>query len=109
MNSKAMPGRCSSCPGQTNLACAAALVGDLLANATAVPKRLSAAAPEAVLTARERELLVLLPTRMTNDDIALQLYVSVNTVKTHTRSIYRKLGVPNRRAAVTRAENLGLL
>jgi LuxR family maltose regulon positive regulatory protein len=46
---------------------------------------------------------------MTNDDIALQLYVSVNTVKTHTRSIYRKLGVPNRRAAVTRAENLGLL
>lgn len=61
------------------------------------------------LTSRERELLALLPTRMTNDDIAQLWDVSVNTVKTHARSIYRKLGVPNRRAAVVRAEHIGLL
>ena len=61
------------------------------------------------LTARERELLMLMPTRMTNEDIAAALQVSVNTVKTHARSIYRKLDVPNRRAAVARAEDLGLV
>lgn len=91
----------------------AGLVGELLADLPARPPPTPAETgfhPEDVgLTARERELLVLLPTRMTNDDIARMLEVSVNTVKTHARSIYRKLGVPNRRSAVARAERIGLL
>jgi LuxR family maltose regulon positive regulatory protein len=42
-------------------------------------------------------------------EIATDLYVSVNTVKTHLSSIYRKLGVTERNAAITRASDLGLL
>jgi LuxR family maltose regulon positive regulatory protein len=58
-----------------------------------------------------RELLVLsyLPSRLSNGEIAAELYVSLNTVKTHLRSIYRRLGVSGRRAAVERATALGLV
>ncbi|WP_165497092.1 LuxR C-terminal-related transcriptional regulator [Rhodococcus sp. ABRD24] len=52
------------------------------------------------LTRREREILGFLYTRMTAAEIAAELFVSVNTVRTHQRSIYRKLGVTNRREAV---------
>ena len=45
----------------------------------------------------------------TADEIAESLYLSVNTVKTHLKSIYRKLDVPDRRAAVRRARELELL
>lgn len=41
--------------------------------------------------------------------IANELYVSLNTVKTHTQSIYRKLGVSDRQDAVARGRDLGLL
>ena len=41
--------------------------------------------------------------------IAKELYVSLNTVKTHTQSIYRKLGVSDRKDAVARGRDLGLL
>ena len=53
----------------------------------------------------ERELIVLhyLPTMLKAGEIASDLYVSVNTVKAHLRSMYRKLGVSNRREAVERA------
>lgn len=61
------------------------------------------------LTERELALLDLLPTRLSNRDLATQLYVSVNTVKTHLRNIYRKLDVADRDAAVARATELGLL
>ncbi len=61
------------------------------------------------LTERELSLLVFLPTLMRNADIAEQLYVSVNTVKTHLSAIYRKLGVPGRREAVADARRRGLL
>ncbi|MFN7151647.1 MAG: LuxR C-terminal-related transcriptional regulator, partial [Microthrixaceae bacterium] len=61
------------------------------------------------LTARELELLVHLPTRMSNADIGRATYMSVNTVKTHLRRIYRKLDVNDRDAAVERAKSLGLL
>ncbi|HMR95055.1 MAG TPA: LuxR C-terminal-related transcriptional regulator [Microthrixaceae bacterium] len=61
------------------------------------------------LTDREVEVLALLPTRLSNTDIGRQLLMSVNTVKTHLRSIYAKLGVGDRDAAVERAEELGLL
>lgn len=61
------------------------------------------------LTARERELLAYLPTRLTNVELAQKWYVSVNTIKTHVTHIYRKLGVQGRTAAVERAQELGLL
>ena len=60
---------------------------------------------DAGLTERESEILALLPTGMTNDEIAEHLYVSVNTVKTQLRQLYSKLGVRNRVEAVTRARN----
>ncbi|WP_194911755.1 helix-turn-helix transcriptional regulator [Catenulispora rubra] len=59
----------------------------------------SAAAP---LSAREREIADLVSTGMTNPAIAEMLFLSVRTVESHLRQIYRKLDVPNR-AALTRA------
>jgi LuxR family maltose regulon positive regulatory protein len=61
------------------------------------------------LTAKEHEVLGLLATRLSRREIGQRLYVSLNTVKTHQRALYRKLGVDNRNAAVTRARELGLL
>lgn len=52
------------------------------------------------LTSREREVLAYLRTPMTSGEIATQLSVSVNTLKTHQRAIYRKLGASNRREAI---------
>jgi LuxR family maltose regulon positive regulatory protein len=59
----------------------------------------------------ERELIVLryLPTMLKAGEIAADLFVSVNTVKAHLRSMYRKLGVSNRREAVEKARGIGLL
>ncbi|HEX5086297.1 MAG TPA: LuxR C-terminal-related transcriptional regulator [Nocardioides sp.] len=61
------------------------------------------------LTARERDVLRLLPTRLTVREIAGELYVSRNTVKFHLRVIYQKLGVSSRAEAVQTARSLGLL
>lgn len=61
------------------------------------------------LTARELEVLRDLPSLMPLDQIAKMHVVSTNTVKTHVKSIYRKLGVNGRRAAVDRARSLGLI
>jgi LuxR family transcriptional regulator, maltose regulon positive regulatory protein len=61
------------------------------------------------LTAKEHEVLRLLATRLSRREIGQRLYVSLNTVKTHQRALYRKLGVENRAAAVARARELGLL
>ena len=59
----------------------------------------------------EGELAVLryLATDLSLREIGGQLYVSLNTIKTHTRELYRKLGVHSRSEAVTRAATLGLL
>ncbi len=59
----------------------------------------------------ERELAVLrfLPTMMSNAEIATEMFVSVNTVKTHLKHIYRKLDVSERRDAVRRGRELRLL
>ncbi|MBS3182824.1 helix-turn-helix transcriptional regulator [Leucobacter manosquensis] len=54
----------------------------------------------AALSEREREVLAYLRTPMTAGEIATALFVSVNTVRSHQRAIYRKLGVTNRRDAV---------
>ena len=51
----------------------------------------------------------LLPTRMSNADIAEHLGVSVNTVKTRLRRLFAKLGVSDRRGAALRVAELGLL
>ncbi len=61
------------------------------------------------LSERELEVLRLLGTDLDGPDIARHLIVSLNTVRTHTKHIYEKLGVNNRRAAVRRAEELALL
>jgi LuxR family maltose regulon positive regulatory protein len=61
------------------------------------------------LTPRERDILDYLPTRLSNAEIAAALYVSVNTLKSHLRHIYTKLGAPDRDAAVARASGVGLL
>ena len=59
----------------------------------------------------ESELRVLryLPTNLTGPEIARELYVSSNTVKTHVRNLYAKLGTHHRAETVTRARDLGLL
>ncbi|HEY6597483.1 MAG TPA: LuxR C-terminal-related transcriptional regulator [Asanoa sp.] len=61
------------------------------------------------VTDREAVVARYLPTLLTTTDIAKELYVSANTVKSHLRSLYRKLGVGNRRDAVHAARRLGLL
>jgi LuxR family maltose regulon positive regulatory protein len=60
------------------------------------------------LSVRELDVLRLLLTDLDGPDIARELVVSLNTVRTHTKNIYAKLGVNNRRAAVRRAGELGL-
>jgi LuxR family maltose regulon positive regulatory protein len=60
------------------------------------------------LSVRERDVLRLLRTDLSGPEIARELMVSLHTVRTHTNNIYTKLGIRNRRAAVRRAEELGL-
>ncbi len=61
------------------------------------------------LSERELEVLKLLRSELSGPEIARLLVVSLNTLRTHTKNIFAKLGVNNRRAAVRRAEELGLL
>ena len=60
------------------------------------------------LSSRELDVLRLLRTDLSGPDIARELMVSLNTMRTHTKNIYAKLGVNNRRAAVRRARELDL-
>ncbi len=53
-------------------------------------------------------MLRLLRSDLSGPDIARELMVSLNTMRTHTKNIYTKLGVNNRREAVRRAGELGL-
>ncbi|MGW3323137.1 LuxR C-terminal-related transcriptional regulator [Streptomyces virginiae] len=61
------------------------------------------------LSARETEVLGKAAELLSTEEIATELYVSANTVKTHLKSIYRKLGVTRRSEAVHRAQDLGML
>jgi LuxR family maltose regulon positive regulatory protein len=72
----------------------------------------AAAAPEVLsepLTDRERLVLRHIAKLQTNEEIAAELFLSVNTIKTHIRTLYRKLDVSSRRQAVNRGRELGLL
>jgi LuxR family maltose regulon positive regulatory protein len=60
------------------------------------------------LSERELEVLKLLRSELSGPEIAQQLIVSLNTLRTHTKNIFYKLGVNNRRAAIRRAEELDL-
>jgi LuxR family maltose regulon positive regulatory protein len=61
------------------------------------------------ISERELAVLRLLPGDASLREIASTLYLSLNTVKTHSRSIYRKLGAASREQAVARGRELGLL
>jgi LuxR family transcriptional regulator, maltose regulon positive regulatory protein len=89
-------------------------------DAGTIPRRLAAAErrhgihrPAAAtgepLSKRERDVLRLLPTPLSQREIAAELYVSLNTVKSHVKSILRKLDAHNRDDAVGRARERGLL
>ena len=83
---------------------------DLLQRMSGVPADELAARRALVdpLTERERTILRYLTSTLSNAEIANELYVSVNTVKTHQQTVYRKLGVGGRREAVRRARALRL-
>ena len=61
------------------------------------------------LSERELEALPLIAEGLTNPEIAARLFLSLNTVKVHTRNIYGKLGAHNRTQAVAQARALGIL
>jgi LuxR family transcriptional regulator, maltose regulon positive regulatory protein len=61
------------------------------------------------LSERELEILQYLPTPLDQRELCSALFISRNTLKTHLRSTYRKLGVQTRREAVLQAERLGIL
>ena len=84
---------------------------DEVAHAAIDPVASASPMPAAVeeLSPRERAVLRYLPTMLTFVEIGSELYISVNTTKSHVRSIYRKLGVVGRRDAVRRARQLQLL
>jgi len=65
--------------------------------------------PASPLSGRQQAILGYLPTMMSNQEIAEELSISINTVKTHLKAIYRKLDAPGRREAVLRARDLGLM
>ena len=66
------------------------------------------AADELGLSRREVDVLRYLPTPLSNAEIAANLYISLNTLKTHLHAVYRKLDVTGRREAIERAEQLGI-
>jgi LuxR family maltose regulon positive regulatory protein len=79
--------------------------------ASAQEGRPAGTAPAALideLSSRELDVLRLLRSDLSGPDIARELVVSLHTVRSHTKNIYSKLGVNNRREAVTRAAELGI-
>ena len=61
------------------------------------------------LSERELEVLRMLRSELSGPEIASHLMISLNTLRTHTKNIYTKLGVNNRRSAIRRADELDLI
>jgi LuxR family maltose regulon positive regulatory protein len=96
-------------PGRTDFT---SLVGERLSDVEMGawrPSELSSAAAGVEFSGRELEVLRYLPSTLTAGEIAGELDVSVNTIKAHFRSIYRKLGATRRQGAVVRAYECGVL
>jgi LuxR family transcriptional regulator, maltose regulon positive regulatory protein len=90
----------------------AALLADIinaLRGTSAPPAEPQRLAQADELSPSELRVLRYLPTNMTRPEIARELYVSINTVNTHIRNIYAKLGASGRSSAVQRARELRLL
>jgi LuxR family maltose regulon positive regulatory protein len=87
------------------------LIGEVieLARSGSAPSLADVAPLDDTLSDRELAVLRYLPTLLSSTEIAGELFVSVNTVKSHLKGVYRKLGVGNRREAVERARDLGLI
>ena len=84
-------------------------VGKLLGSGQTSSQRLAPTSLIEPLSQREHEILRLLQTDLSGPEIAAELMVALSTVRTHTKGIYSKLNVNNRRAAVNRAIELGLI
>ena len=80
-----------------------------LAGVTAELEQAVGEGPERVLTTAELRILQYLPTHLSQAEIGNRLYLSRNTVKSHTIAIYRKLGANTRSDAVVRGRELGLI
>ena len=87
----------------------AAFAAKMLQRFDTAPAHGQQAAAAIPLTGSELAVLRFLPSHMTNQEIAEALFLSINTVKTHLRSVYRKLNVTTRREAIARGGKLGLL
>jgi LuxR family maltose regulon positive regulatory protein len=85
--------------------------GSVLALALGMPPRPRHDPRQSIVVLSERELSLLrfLPSRLTYSEMAAECFMSVNTAKTHLKSIYAKLGVSSRAEAVSQATLLGLL
>jgi ATP/maltotriose-dependent transcriptional regulator MalT len=81
----------------------------ILASGRSAPlRRRSRSTDPDELSDRELDVLRLLRSDLSGPEVARELHVSLNTLRTHTKHIYTKLGATNRREAVTRAAELGL-
>jgi LuxR family maltose regulon positive regulatory protein len=87
----------------------AALLTEILDGMPGAAPRSHPAPPAGELSPTELRVLRFLPTNLSRPEIARELSVSVNTVSTHVRSIYAKLGADNRSCALERARSLGLI
>ena len=87
----------------------AAFAARILQRFDTAPAQGQHAAAAIPLTGSELAVLRFLPSHMTNQEIAEALFLSINTVKTHLRSVYRKLNVTTRREAIARGGKLGLI
>jgi LuxR family maltose regulon positive regulatory protein len=86
-----------------------AFTSDETEQTSITPPRSSVSRLVEALSEREIEVLKLVAEGLTNKEIASRLYLSLNTIKVHTRNIYGKIGVRNRTQAVTKAKSLGIL
>jgi len=82
---------------------------DVLAGSAPTGQTPRAEQPPEPLSATELRVLRYLPTNLPAPEIASEMFVSVNTIRTHTRHLYSKLDVHTRAQAVERARELGLL